>query len=164
MVGGLMRGPAVVVKSGQGAGQGPGAGSGVALPAAWLVVALPAGFICPLLGQLAMARGESAAYSTVAKTLTIGGRVLIGTAGKVFEFKTQAAADMWLAVNANKVQKELQALAGLPPASLAAWKAAKVIKMAARAVTITANAARMVDVDKRAALAAEAGFYSTKWS
>lgn len=162
----LSRSVAVVVKpaAGSGSGSGSGGGGALPLPAAWLAVALPAGFICPLLGQLAMARGEAAAYSTQDKTLTIGGRVLMGTAGKVFEFKTQAAADMWLSVNAAKVQKELAALAGLPPYSLASWKAQKIGRMQGRAETITANAARMQDTAKRAALTAEAGFYSTKWS
>lgn len=154
----------LVLPSVSSSGGGSGGASPVVLPAAWVSLALPVGYIGPLLGQLAMARGEVAAYSLADKTLSIGGRVLIGTAGKVFAFGAQSAADMWVSVNKARVQKELEVIAALPVASLAAWRAAKMEKMQARAVAITANAAKMADSAKRAALAAEAGFYSTKWS
>lgn len=151
------------------AGQGSGSGGGVtppavSLPAAWLAVVLPAGYICPLLAQLAMARGEAAAFDSAAGRLTIGGRVLIGTAGKVFDFATQAAADMWVTINRARVLKEVELVAGLSPAAAATFRAGRLEKMRARAVAITANAARQADEGKRAALNAEAGFYLSKWA
>ncbi|WP_265942483.1 hypothetical protein [Dechloromonas sp. A34] len=147
-----------------GAGEAPGGGGSVDLPAAWQSVELPAGYICPLLGQVALARGEAVAYDAASKRLTIGGRVLIGTAGKVFAFASKPAADMWESINRARVARELELLAGLTAGAVVAFKAGKVEGMQARAARITANAAKTADPQKRAALTAEAGFYATKWS
>lgn len=152
-----------IVPAGEGAGQGGGSGV-VDLPAAWQAVTLPAGYICPLLGQVALAQGEAVAYDAATKRLSIGGRVLIGTAGKVFAFATKAAADMWESINRARVARELELLAGLTAGAVVAFKAGRLAAMQARAERITANAAKTADPQKRAALTAEAGFYSTKWS
>jgi len=152
-----------MASAGAGGGSGGGSGPGVVLPEAWRTLALPAGYICPLLGQLALLRGEVAEYDAAAGCLRIGGRVLIGTAGKVFAFGSKASADMWAVVNAAKGTKEAALLADLPAASLASLKAKKGAAMAARAAAVTNNAARQADAQKAAAMAAEADFYLTKW-
>lgn len=144
-------------------GGGPVAPSAVVLPAAWLALALPAGFICPLLGQLALVRDEAPVFDSVAGVLRIGGRVLIGTAGKPFAFGGQAAADMWVSINRARLLREVELSAGMSQAALAVFKADKRTKLQARAVAITANAAKQADADKRAAMTAEAGFHLTKW-
>lgn len=131
---------------------------------AWAAFPLPAGYIGPSLAQLALLRGEAVAFDDVAGRLTIGGRVLVGTAGRAFRFSGLAGADQWLLVNRKRGASEVAVMAGLPELAREAAKAEKREKLAARAVAVVRNAAKAGEAGIREALIREADWYMSKWA
>lgn len=126
------------------------------------VGALPAGgYIGPVSAQQALADG--APWSVVGSALLIGGRRLIGPAGKVYAFASAGTAAKWAIGAAAVPVREAQIIAGLPVSVAAAWKAAKRARLEIVAARVVDAAARMPDDAKRAALIEEAGFLLGKW-
>lgn len=133
-----------------------------ALPAAWQAAALGAGgFIGPVSAQLALLRGAAAVFD--AGGLLIGGRRLIGPAGKVFAFSGAAAAGVWAAINLQRATRELELWAAMDAAAAAAFRARKRAEMARIAAAVVAAAGRMSDAARAAALVAESDFLLVKW-
>lgn len=118
-------------------------------------------YLCPVLAGAAIAAG--AAVSVASGQVRIGGALLIGTAGKVYQFASDAAAQKWCDVAAARLAFEPVALAGMGDAARVAWVAKKRLRMAEVARRVVAAAARQADAGKRAALIAEADFCLGKW-
>lgn len=158
---------AVVVGEPAGAPVGiPGRWHGVeesGIPQAWWSVVIPGGFICPLLAQLAMVRGEEADFEDETGRLKIGGRILVGTRGNEYHFNAAGDADLWVSINRARIASELALVKGMSPSASVVFKAAKTEKAVSRSETIMRNAANLAGQDVQAALAAEAQFYLTKW-
>lgn len=134
----------------------------LALPAAWLAVALPgAGYIGPVMAQLALVRGAAAVFGGGA--LSIGGAVLVGPAGKVFNFSASGSADYWVIINRARGVREVELLAALDPAAAAVWLEKKRAQLAKIAAAVVNAAARCQDPAIAAALVAESGFCLSKW-
>lgn len=134
------------------------------LPAAWVAWPLPMGYIAPSLAQLALLRGEVFAYDAATGRGLVGGRVLVGTAGGIFDFIDAATADEWRRANAQRGANELSTMAALPAASYATAKADKAAVLAARVPRLNLNAAAQSDPVIGAALHAEAAWYGGKWA
>lgn len=133
-----------------------------ALPAAWQAAALGAGgFIGPVSAQLALLRGAAAVFD--AGGLLIGGKRLIGPAGKVFAFSGAAAAGVWAAINLQRATREIELWAAMDAAAAAAFRARKQAEMARIAAAVVAAAGRLGDAARAAALVAESDFLLIKW-
>lgn len=145
-------------------GVGMGGGPVDNLPAAWAGYPLPAGAICPLLAQLALLRGEVAEFSAATGRLTIGGRMLVGTAGSPFRFSGGEGAAQWAMVNRKRGIGEINMAAGLPEPARVVMVADRAAILAKRAARVVSNAARVGDAAIRAAMLAEANWYLNKWS
>lgn len=138
-------------------------GAELAWPIAWRSVVMPGGSIGAILGQLALAGGEEVEFSSGDGRLLIGGRVLIGAAGNPFQFGSAEAAEKWAAIVLGRFESELRQYNGLSSESQAAFRAARRAVGEKRADRLICNAARVADGSVQAALAAEAGFYVSKW-
>lgn len=119
------------------------------------------GYICPVMAGAAIAAG--AAVQIEAGRVRIGGAQLIGMAGKVFQFSSDAAAQKWCDVAAARLAYEPVALAGMSPPAREAWIAKKRVRMAEVARLVVLAASSMQDAGKRAALVAESNYCLSKW-
>ena len=143
-------------------GRWPGVGES-GIPQAWWSVSLPAGFICPLVAQLALLRGEESEYDEETGRLMVGGRVLVGTRGNEYRFQAGGDADLWVSINAARIASEVALVNGMSQSSAARFKTSKAEKSSGRAETIMRNAAKIDNHQLQTALASEAEFYLTKW-
>ena len=138
------------------------AASAVAIPAAWQAWETGAGgYIGPVSAQLDLLRGASAVYQNGA--LKIGGKILIGPAGKVFAFSTKSAADLWAAINTKRAERDLELMAGLPADASAVYRARKKAALDTVGVQVVAASARCADQSRAAALIAESDWCFAKW-
>ena len=119
------------------------------------------GYICPVSAQRALLRGAAAVYD--GGGLLIGGARLIGPAGKVFAFASQASADMWVAINRARATREIELMAGLDAAAAGVYRKRKADALAKISAAVVNAAARQSDKSKQAALIAEAEFCEKKW-
>lgn len=120
------------------------------------------GYIGPLMAKAAIVAG--APVVMVGNGLTIGGAVLIGPAGKEFEFKSRAAAQKWAANAAGVAACEASVSARVNPARAAAYAAKKRENLRVIAGYVAMAAARQSDAAKRAALLAESNYCLQKWA
>lgn len=120
-----------------------------------------AGFVCPVMAQAALVGG--AAWGTFGAGVVIGGMLLIGPAGKVYEFASVESAARWVDNARAAGVREAAIIASVAPEVAAAWKAKKRAKLAVIAGRLVTAAARMGDPAKRAALVAESSFCLSKW-
>lgn len=118
-------------------------------------------YICPLMAQAALSDG--AAWGMVGDGVQIGGKLLIGPAGKLYAFASPETAARWVE-NARTVGLAERALmATIPAATAAGWKAKKREKLAIIAGRLVGSALRQGDSMRRAAMLAEADFALAKW-
>lgn len=119
------------------------------------------GYIGTMRAQAALVAG--AGWSVSGSRLIVGGKVLIGPAGKVFAFGSPENAARWVAnaVRVGKVEANLRG--SLDAAALASWSAKKREKLAVIAGRVVEAAAKQGDEAKRAALLAESDYCLTKW-
>lgn len=96
-------------------------------------------------------------------SLRIGGAVLIGPAGKVFEFRSRETAEKWAASAVKVAASERSIAARVSPEVAAAYAAKKRENLSAIAGQVALAAARQSDAAKRAALLAESAFCLAKW-
>lgn len=129
---------------------------------AYAFTGVKSGCIGPVMAAAAMLAG--AAVAMEGPSLRIGGRLLIGPAGKVYEFASPESAAAWLAGTKGAAVGELNALAVMPAARKAAWLDGKRQKLAAIAGRVVEAALKMTDEERRAALLAEADYCLKKWS
>lgn len=120
-----------------------------------------AGFIGPMRAQAALVAG--AGWSVSGSRLIVGGKVLIGPAGKVFAFGSPENAGRWVENAVRVGQSEANLRGSLDAAALASWAAKKREKLAVIAGRVVAAAAKQGDEAKRAALLAESDYCLTKW-
>ncbi len=126
-------------------------------------VAVPvSGYICPMRAQAEIVAG--AAWWFDDGRLIVGGRVLIGQAGKVFAFASLETAARWVENAKNIGAREAALRASLPVPVLASWSAKKREKLAIVAGRVVAAAAKQGDEAKREALIAEADYCLSKWA
>jgi hypothetical protein len=143
----------------------PGSGGTVeapALPAQWQAFQLPAGFVCPMCAQLALARGAPWAYSGGA--LLIDGRTLIGRSGGSFAFASAITAARWVDLNIDRAVLELAALDKLDVSGAAAWKVQRAAVLEDYAARVIAAAAKVQDATRRAAMVSESNYARLKWA
>lgn len=134
----------------------------VEIPAAWQTWQTgAAGYIGPVSAQLDLLRGAVVAYEN--GTLKIGGKILIGPAGKVFAFSTKSAADLWEAINTKRAERDLELMAGLPADASAVYRARKKAALDTVGVMVVAASARCADQSRAAALIAESNWCFAKW-
>lgn len=118
-------------------------------------------FIGPVMAQAALVDG--AAWALGGAGLTVGGRVLIGPAGKVFSFASAETAARWVE-NARTIgRREREIVSAINAQAAATWKEKKRVKLAVVAARVVDAAARQKNPAKRAALVAEADFLLAKW-
>ena len=145
---------------------GDGGGSGddtVTLPAAWTGMVLPATHIAPLCAQIALHRGDVWSWSGVDGSLTIGGRVLVGSLGSQFCFTRESAAANWISINKQRVASEYAMYLTLSRESRAEFVAGKMRLGDERATRLVDVAAITIDAGIREALIAESSLYLDKW-
>lgn len=119
-------------------------------------------YIAPMSAQAALAGG--APWVASGHELKVAGKLLIGPAGKVFSFASEATAARWAENAKGAAIREAQIIAGLPVDQAEAWKARKREKLAMVAYRVAGSAARQKDAAKRAALIAESDYCFLKWS
>lgn len=95
--------------------------------------------------------------------LIVGGKVLIGPAGKVFAFGSPENAARWVENARNIGAREAALRATLPIPAIAAWAVKKREKLAVIAGRVVAAAAKQGDEAKRAALLEESDYCLSKW-
>jgi hypothetical protein len=120
------------------------------------------GYIGPMRAQAALMAG--AWYRVQGSALLIEGARLVGPAGKVYAFASEATAEKWAENAAGAGQREAAIIAGLDADAAAAWKARKRAKLAVIAGRLVDAAARQHDAAKRAALLAESDLCLSKWA
>ncbi|MCL2344456.1 MAG: hypothetical protein FWC58_01220 [Desulfobulbus sp.] len=120
-----------------------------------------AGFIAPVMAQAALVAGE--AVESVGTALTIGGRTLIGTAGKVYAFASKESAERWIEHTRAVAINEAAIVEGMSVEGRALWLEKKRARLAAVAGRVVGAAARLTDAGRRAALLAESDFCLNKW-
>ena len=119
------------------------------------------GYIGPMKAQAALVSG--AGWMVSGSRLIVGGKVLIGPAGKVFAFGSPENAGRWVANAVRVGQVEENMRGSLDAAALASWAAKKREKLAVIAGRVVAAAAKQGDEAKRAALLAESDYCLSKW-
>lgn len=107
---------------------------------------------------------DGAAVSVVGSSLVVGGKKLIGPAGKVYAFASVETASRWALEAAAVVERERALMASIDPGAAAAWKEKKRGKLAVIAGRLVDAAARQSDGGKRAALLAESDYCLSKWA
>lgn len=148
--------------AGRQAAQAGGFSSAFALPFAGVEAVPASGYIGPCMAQAALAAG--AAWYVSGSALVIDGKRLIGPAGKVYAFASEATAEKWALSAALVPVREAQIIASIPHATAEAWKATKRTRLEVIAAQVVSAAAKTADADKRAALIAEAGYLLGKWA
>lgn len=120
------------------------------------------GYIGPMRAQASIVDGASVVLS--GSGLLIGGKRLIGPAGKVYVFKSPESAAAWVDNARGAGLREAALISTIAPETAAAWKAKKREKLAIIAGRVVDAAARQDDEKKRAALIAESSYCLTKWA
>ena len=118
-------------------------------------------YIGPMRAQAALVGG--AAWHVSGSRLIVGGKVLIGPAGKTFAFGSPENAGRWVANAVRAGQAEENLRGSLDAAALASWAAKKREKLSVIAGRVVAAAAKQGDEAKRAALLAESDYCLSKW-
>lgn len=118
-------------------------------------------YIGPMVAQRELVDGASVVLSRAG--LLIGGRLLIGPAGKVYAFKSAESASLWVENARNIGLREADLITRIAAAAAGAWKEKKRAKLAVIAGRVVDAAARQHDEKKRAALLAEADYCLSKW-
>lgn len=156
----LARGSLVSVGAGSSAPDLPG----VVIPAAWQAATLGAsGMIGPVSAQVAIVCGAAVAYQSDG-SLLVGGKTLIGPAGKTYAFESAASAAVWVDNGKAAALAELSMLAAFDAAMVTAWKTGKSAKLAVIAARVVDAAAKQTDASRLAALLAESNFCFAKWA
>ena len=106
---------------------------------------------------------DGAGWLVSGSRLIVGGKVLIGPAGKTFAFGSPENAGRWVANAVRVGQVEANLRGSLDAAALASWSAKKREKLAVIAGRVVAAAAKQGDEAKRAALLAESDYCLSKW-
>lgn len=119
-------------------------------------------YIGPMTAQRLLTDG--AAWSVAGSALLVGGKRLIGPAGKTFVFASPENAARWVDNAKNIGTRERALIAAIDPAAAAIWKARKREKLAVIAGRVLEAAARQHDAAKRAALVAESDYCLSKWA
>ena len=119
------------------------------------------GYIGPMRAQSELVAG--AGWLVSGSRLIVGGKVLIGPAGKVFAFGSPENAARWVANAVRVGQVEANLRVSLDAAELASWAAKKREKLAVIAGRVVAAAAKQGDEAKRAALLEESDYCLSKW-
>lgn len=119
------------------------------------------GYIGPVSAQRELLRGAAVVYD--GGGLLIGGARLIGPAGKIFAFASQASAEMWVGINRARAARELELMGGLDAAAAAVYRQRKAAALAKISAAVLTAAARQSDAAKRAALVAESSWCASKW-
>ena len=132
-----------------------------AFSSAFAGVASGVAYIGPMKAQAALVAG--AGWMVSGSRLIVGGKVLIGPAGKVFAFGSPENAARWVANVVRVGQSEANLRGSLDAAALASWAAKKREKLAVIAGRVVAAAAKQGDEAKRAALLAESDYCLSKW-
>lgn len=117
------------------------------------------GYVCPVTARDLLVCGAPVVFER--GTLTIAGRVLMGIAGKVYEFRSEASAAEWCNVAAQMRRRECDLLAGADYAQ--AWRERKRRRLSLLASQCLENALVQEDAAKRAALVDEALTCGGKW-
>lgn len=118
-------------------------------------------YIGPMKAQAALVGG--AGWLVSGSRLIVGGKVLVGPAGKVFAFGSPENAARWVANAVRVGQSEANLRGSLDAAALASWAAKKREKLAVIAGRVVAAAAKQGDEAKRAALLEESDYCLSKW-
>lgn len=134
----------------------------VVLPVGWSNVATNGDYVAPMCAALDLLRGAAARYDAGTKKLTIGGRVLIGYAGKVFAFNAQSSADYWIAIARQRALREIELYAAMPVGCRSAFAAGKKSALEILAARLVKAAEKISDA-RRGALLAESDFCLIKW-
>lgn len=137
--------------------------SRIELPYLWSMFQLPAVKICGLLAQVGILRGETVEYRTDG-SLSIGGRDLVGPAGKTYRFKTEESAAAWEAIARERALSELKLSRLMDLERRAVWLGKKSARLADDAERKVLRAQSIADQDTRNALIADAGFALVKWA
>ena len=119
-------------------------------------------YIGPMSAQAALVGG--AGWLASGHRLMVGGKVLIGPAGKVYAFASADTAARWANNAKGAGEREAVIIAGLDADLREAWKARKRAKLAVIAGRLADAAAKQADAEKRAALIAESDYCLTKWA
>lgn len=123
---------------------------------------IAASYIGPMSAQAALVSGaESWAQGSA---LMIGGKKLIGPAGKVYAFASLQSMGVWRDNAIAAGLREAAIIAGLDAVTAAGWKAKKRAKLAIIAGRVVNAAGRQKDQAKRAALLAESDYCLSKWA
>lgn len=120
------------------------------------------GYIAPMMAQAALHAG-AAAHLNESSFMIVNGRVLIGIAGKAYQFASEQTAAVWVDRTKAAAAGEFFVRQTLSPESLIAWEAKKRAEMEKRAAHAVGHALRHQDPRIRAALIAEASFCLEKW-
>jgi len=118
-------------------------------------------YVGPMVAQRALVLGAAVVLS--GSGLLVGGRRLIGPAGKVYAFKSAESAALWVDNARNIGLREADLIPKIAAAAAESWKAKKREKLAVIAGRVVDAAARQHDDKKRAALLAEADYCLSKW-
>jgi hypothetical protein len=119
------------------------------------------GYIGPVSAQAAMMAGAAVEFAGGA--LKIGGRVLIGPAGKTYAFVSAQTAATWAEATKASGAGEAATLLSISENRRAAWIAGKRQRLSVIAARVVEAAARQKDSGRQRALLAEADFCLTKW-
>jgi hypothetical protein len=119
-------------------------------------------YIGPVMAQAALVAGG--AVEIDGGCLKVNGKVLIGPAGKVYEFSSDITAATWAENTLSAGAAELDIYAAMPADRRSAWRDGKRQKLAVIAGRVVDAAARTADIQKQKALIKEADFCLTKWS
>ena len=120
------------------------------------------GYIAPMMAQAALHAGASS-HLDESSFLIVNGRVLIGIAGKAYQFASEETAAVWVERTRAAAAGEYSTRLNLSPEALAAWKARKRAEMEKRAAQAVGHALHQQDERIRAALVAESSFCLEKW-
>lgn len=120
------------------------------------------GCIGPMMAQAALVGG--AAWRLVGHSVVIGSRVLIGPAGKTYDFASEASAQKWASHTAAAGLRQQIVIDGLSAPERAKWVAKKRAKLETVAARLVKAAARQSSPCKQAALIEESDYCLSKWA
>lgn len=124
--------------------------------------AAAAGYICQMMAMRQITAGSSVVVS--GSGLLIGGKRLIGHAGKVFDFASPMTAQKWADNAALVGAREAALIVSLDAGVLAGWAAKKRAKLEIIAARLVIAAEKNADAEKRVALLAESSYCLSKWA
>lgn len=148
-------------------GQGENEEPAIQLPDAWIAYAetlAGAKYVCPMCAQLLLAR--SASWSYDAGAVKVNGSLLMGRAGKVFNFALETSAARWVTLNSDRLNFEARYIAAVIDGTRrASWFDSRkaVLTRYANQVNLRAGEFLTIDAEKAAALKSEADFARLKW-